>query len=105
MTQTAHGPSGQAVSPPGPRRHPLAPLTVAESATAARIALATAGDGARLTYCELVEPAKEHVLSWDAQDAQDVHDVQAGAGQAVPRLARCVLYQPTAPDGAAHTTV
>ncbi len=102
MTQTAHGPSGQAESPPGPRRHPLAPLTVAESATAARIALATAGEGAMLTYCELVEPAKEHVLSWDAHDTQDTQD---GAGQVVPRLARCVLYQPTVPDGAAHTTV
>jgi primary-amine oxidase len=106
MTQTAHGHSGHAESPPAARRHPLAPLTVEESATACRIALATAGDGAGLTYCELVEPAKDQVLNWDSQArvGQDGAG-QDGAGQPVPRLARCVLYQPSVADGAAHTTV
>src|ERR1700760_1143342 len=96
MTQTAPGPGGQAESRPAPRRPPLAPLTVEESGTAARVALAAVGEGAMLTYCELAEPAKEQVLSWQAQD---------GRGQPVPRQARCVIYKPVVPDGAAHTTV
>ena len=58
-------------------RHPLAPLTVGETAAATRLAL-DACPGARLVYCALQEPARETVLGWD--------------GGAVPRLARCVLY-------------
>ena len=58
-------------------RHPLAPLTVGETAAATRLAL-DACPGARLVYCALREPARETVLGWD--------------GGAVPRLARCVLY-------------
>jgi primary-amine oxidase len=94
MTQTANDRTGTpAVSP----RHPLAPLTVDESATACRIALASAnpgpganpgpsanpgpGPGPVLVYCELKEPGKDTVLGWH--------------GQAVPRLVRCVLYQPS----------
>ena len=98
MTQTAND---QTESSPAAQRHPLAPLTVEEAATAARIALADTGPGTRLVYCELVEPARDVVLGWTSQD-----------GQAVPRLARCVLYQPqapggqpSAPDGTAPTTV
>src|ERR1700742_941271 len=91
MTQTAND---QIESPPAARRHPLAPLTVDESAAACRIALAGAGPGTRLVYCELVEPAKDVVLGWTIQD-----------GPAVPRLVRCVLYQSLVADGAPHTTV
>ena len=46
-------------------RHPLAPLTIDEAATAARLALAAAGDGARLVYIALDEPDKAAVLGWD----------------------------------------
>src|ERR1700753_4096459 len=98
MTQTAPGPGGQAESRPAPRRHPLAPLTVEESGTAARVGLAAVGAGAMLTYCGLAEPAKEQVLSWQAQDGRD------GTGQLVPRQARCVIYKPVVPDRAGHNT-
>jgi hypothetical protein len=57
-------------------RHPLAPLTVTETAAATRLAL-DACPGARLVYCALAERARETVLGWD--------------GGGVPRLARCVL--------------
>jgi primary-amine oxidase len=90
MTQTANDRTGIPAAAP---RHPLAPLTVDESATACRIALASAsasasasagtsasaGLGTLLIYCELEEPGKDVVLGWD--------------GQAVPRLVRCLLYQ------------
>ena len=46
-------------------RHPLAPLTVAEAGTAARLALDASGPGSRLVYCALAEPAKEAVRGWD----------------------------------------
>ena len=46
-------------------RHPLAPLTVAETGTAAKLALAATGDGARLVYVTLAEPEKADVLGWD----------------------------------------
>jgi primary-amine oxidase len=80
MTQTANDRTGIPAASP---RHPLAPLTVDESATAGRIALASAGPGpgTLLIYCELEEPGKDVVLGWD--------------GEAVPRLVRCVLYQPS----------
>jgi primary-amine oxidase len=90
MTQTARDPI--ASSRPGPRRHPLAPLTAEESAKACHLALAAAADGARLAYCELAEPSKDEVLGWDP-----------GQRRPVPRQARCVIYQPVVPDGAAHT--
>jgi primary-amine oxidase len=79
MTQTAND---RAATPAAPARHPLAPLTLDETATAGRLALDGAGAGTLLIYCELVEPARDVVLGWD--------------GQAVPRLVRCVLYQPSA---------
>jgi primary-amine oxidase len=81
MTQTANDRTGIPAASP---RHPLAPLTVEESATAARIALAGAGPGTLLIYCELSEPAKDVVLGWDRERSQ-----------AVPRLVRCVLYRPS----------
>src|ERR1700757_4614185 len=46
-------------------RHPLAPLTVAEAGTAAKLALAATGDGARLGYVTLAEPEEADVLGWD----------------------------------------
>jgi primary-amine oxidase len=73
MTQTA----GSSVA--APVRHPLAPLTVEEAATACRIALASSGPGTRVVYCALDEPAKEAVLGWD--------------GRALPRRALCALYE------------
>jgi primary-amine oxidase len=63
-------------------RHPLAPLTVEEAGTAARLALAAAGPGSRLVSCALAEPAKAAVLGWD--------------GTPLPRQAMCVVY--TRPD-------
>ncbi|HEX4256286.1 MAG TPA: hypothetical protein VH089_14415, partial [Streptosporangiaceae bacterium] len=78
MTQTANHRTGTPAAAP---RHPLAPLTVDESAAACRIALAGAGSGTVVVYCALAEPGKDVVLGWD--------------GQPVPRLARCVLYQPS----------
>ncbi len=77
MTQTAND---RLAAHPSSRRHPLAPLTVDETATACRIALDGAPPGTVLVFCELVEPAKDVVLGWD--------------GTLVPRLARCVLYHP-----------
>src|SRR5579875_2831275 len=59
-------------------RHPLAPLTVEEAGTAARLALAASGPGTRLVYCALAEPPKSAVLGWD--------------GTPLPRQAACVLY-------------
>jgi primary-amine oxidase len=77
MTQTAPGPVST------PVRHPLAPLTVTEAATAGRLALASGvGPGTRVVYCALAEPAKEAVLGWD--------------GSAVPREVLCVLYERSA---------
>ena len=78
MTQTAPAPP----APLGPRvRHPLAPLTVAETATACRLALASGvGPGTRVVYCALAEPAKEAVLGWDGR-------------RLVPRDVLCVLYE------------
>ena len=73
MTQTAN--DRLAVQPSSPR-HPLAPLTLDETAAACRIALDGAPPGTLLVFCELVEPAKDVVLGWD--------------GTPVPRLARCV---------------
>ncbi len=49
----------------GSARHPLAPLTVAEAGTAARVALDASGPGSRLVYCALAEPAKAAVRGWD----------------------------------------
>jgi primary-amine oxidase len=46
-------------------RHPLAPLTVEETGAAARLAMAAAGEGARLVYVALAEPDKSAVLGWD----------------------------------------
>ena len=63
-----------------PVRHPLAPLTVSETAAAARLALASGvGPGTRVVYCTLAEPPKEAVLAW--------------GGRAVRRDVLCVLYQ------------
>jgi primary-amine oxidase len=63
-----------------PVRHPLAPLTVDEVATACQLALGSGvGRGTRVVYCALVEPPKEVVLGWD------------GASR-VPREVLCVLY-------------
>jgi primary-amine oxidase len=73
MTQTIPGRADAAV------RHPLAPLTVTEAATACRLALAGAGPGTRVVSCALAEPAKDLVLGWD--------------GRAVPRRVLCVLYE------------
>jgi primary-amine oxidase len=62
-----------------PVRHPLAPLTVTETAAACRLALGSGiGRGARVVYCALAEPPKEVVRGWD--------------GRAVPREVLCVLY-------------
>ena len=77
MTQTAND---RLAAHPSSRRHPLAPLTLDETAAACRIALDGAPPGTLLVFCELVEPAKDVVLGWD--------------GAPVPRLARCVLYHP-----------
>jgi primary-amine oxidase len=66
-------------------RHPLAPLTVAEAATAAGLALAATGPGSRLVYCALAEPPKAAVRSWD--------------GTPLPREVQCVVY-----DKPARTT-
>ena len=60
-------------------RHPLAPLTVAETGTAAKLALAATGDGARLVYVTLAEPEKADVLGWD--------------GTPLPRAALAVTYE------------
>ena len=60
-------------------RHPLAPLTVTEAGTAAKLALAATGDGARLVYVALAEPDKAAVLGWD--------------GGALPREALVVTYE------------
>ncbi|MGH3248688.1 MAG: hypothetical protein ACRDOI_21140, partial [Trebonia sp.] len=59
-------------------RHPLAPLTVAEAGTAARLALEAVGPGGRLAYVALAEPAKEAVRGWD--------------GTPHPRAALAVVY-------------
>jgi primary-amine oxidase len=67
-------------------RHPLAPLTVSETATATRLALASGvGPGTRVVYCALVEPAKETVLRWSADDAPD--------DAPISRQVLCVLYE------------
>jgi primary-amine oxidase len=81
MTPTVRSTPGPQAGQAGPRpRHPLAPLTVAETATAARLALASgAGHGTRVVYCALDEPAKELVLGWD--------------GRPVARNVLCVLYE------------
>ena len=74
MTQTAQGRAGT------PVRHPLAPLTVSEAATACRLALASGvAPGTRVVYCALKEPVKELVLGWH--------------GQAVARDVCCLLYE------------
>jgi primary-amine oxidase len=74
MTQTAPGHVGT------PVRHPLAPLTVTETAAACRLALAAGfGPGTRVVYCVLEEPPKAEVLGWD--------------GRTVARQALCVLYE------------
>ncbi|HEY1671118.1 MAG TPA: primary-amine oxidase [Streptosporangiaceae bacterium] len=92
MTQTAND---RLAAHPSSRRHPLAPLTLDETATACRIALDGAPPGTLLVFCELVEPAKDVVLGWD--------------GTPVPRLARCVLYHPAtaaaSPDSSPRTTL
>src|SRR2546430_2298172 len=59
-------------------RHPLASLTVEEAGTAARLALAATGNGARLVYVTLAEPDKAAVLGWD--------------GTPLPRAALAVTY-------------
>ena len=59
MTQTAHD---RTAASAGSRRHPLAPLTVDETATACRLALDGAAPGTLLAYCELLEPDKSVVL-------------------------------------------
>ena len=97
MTQTANdrdrATSGNS-TPAGPR-HPLAPLTVDETATACRLALAGSGPATVVAYCELVEPPKEVVLGWDSRTA----------GPSVPRRARCVLYHPSDGTTPGATTV
>ena len=51
-----------------PVRHPLAPLTVNEVATACELALGSGvGRSTRVVYCELVEPPKEAVIGWDGR--------------------------------------
>jgi len=60
-------------------RHPLAPLTVAETGTAAELALAATGDSARLVYVTLAEPEKADVLGWD--------------GTPLPRAALAVTWE------------
>jgi Cu2+-containing amine oxidase len=60
-------------------RHPLAPLTVAEIGTGAKLALAATGHGARLVYVTLAEPEKADVLGWD--------------GTPLPRAALAVTYE------------
>jgi len=61
-------------------RHPLAPLTEAEAATACRLALGSGvGRDARVVYCALVEPPKDVVLGW------------AGSTP-ISREVLCVLY-------------
>ncbi|HZZ55718.1 MAG TPA: hypothetical protein VFE26_15705, partial [Trebonia sp.] len=60
-------------------RHPLAPLTVAETGTAAKLALTATGDAARLVYVTLAEPEKADVLGWD--------------GTPLPRAALAVTYE------------
>jgi primary-amine oxidase len=73
-------PVGAPVRAGAPVRHPLAPLTVSESAAACRLALDSGvGPGARVVYCALAEPAKDAVLGW--------------AGGAVARQVLCVLYE------------
>jgi primary-amine oxidase len=63
-----------------PVRHPLAPLTVTEAATACELALGSGvGRGTRVVYCALVEPPKEVVLGWDGSSR-------------IPREVLCVLY-------------
>jgi primary-amine oxidase len=63
-----------------PVRHPLAPLTVTEVATACKLALGSGvGRGARVVYCALVEPPKEAVLGWDGHSP-------------IGREVLCVLY-------------
>ena len=53
-----------------PVRHPLAPLTVTETATACELALGSGvGRGTRVVYCALVEPPKDVVLGWDGRSA------------------------------------
>jgi primary-amine oxidase len=71
-TARAAGKPGEAA------RHPLAPLTVEEAGTAARLAMAATGEGARLVHVELAEPAKPAVLGWD--------------GAPLPRRALAVTY-------------
>ena len=46
-------------------RHPLAPLTVTEAGTAAKLALTATGEGAWLVYVALAEPEKAAVLGWE----------------------------------------
>ncbi len=46
-------------------RHPLAPLSVAEAATAAELALRACDPGSALVYVALAEPDKAAVLAWD----------------------------------------
>jgi primary-amine oxidase len=75
MTQTIPDDVSTAV------RHPLAPLTVTETAAACQLALGSGiGRGARVVSCALVEPPKEVVLSWDGRSSW-------------PREVLCVLYQ------------
>src|SRR2546430_1819233 len=59
-------------------RHPLASLTVEEAGTAARLARAATGDGARLVYVTLAEPDKAAV--------------PGGDGPPLPRAALVVTY-------------
>jgi primary-amine oxidase len=97
MTQTANdrdrATSGNS-TPAGPR-HPLAPLTVDETATACRLALAGSEPATVVAYCELVEPPKDVVLGWDSRTASP----------SVPRRARCVLYHPSDGTTPGATTV
>ena len=68
-------------------RHPLAPLTVAEAGTAARVALDASGPGTQLVYVALDEPPKAAVLGWDAA-VPSVPPVPP-----VPRQALCMVYE------------
>lgn len=81
ITNAAQDASGEAGRPTTRVRHPLAPLTVDEAATACAAALAAdaAGSDARIVYCALAEPPKERVRGWD--------------GAPVPRRASVVLYE------------
>ncbi len=64
-------------------RHPLAPLSAQELATACRIVKSSGlvGSSVRIVWCALDEPPKETVLGWN--------------GERLPRRALCAVYERT----------